>query len=249
MGRDRPAASTPLERRAAIGAAIALAVLGAAILAPRRGADPRPAAVSSPTSTAPTAAASPGGDGGAGGVDPEDPDGPGEEDRPEVPLRLVVRSREAVLTGGRVGPAAARRSVRRAAVGIRAAITRYHREAFVAEENWTRGRYGPAFEAFVGAARLAVRGDIEVLTLGREAGSVYLGVTPVGGWLRLRVLLNPRGRPVSAVALSVVRVRAGRAEGGDTLVVVRGRFFMQPGKGTWLVMGYDVERDDRPAEA
>lgn len=140
---------------------------------------------------------------------------------------------------------AMQRSAEQAARGVRTALTSIYLEAFLDPASWREDAYDDAYTSFSTRAAVRARQDAEVLTLGSGAGDRYETVLPVTGKLRVRVLMDGQGKPVSAVALVRFTADATGTDGVVTEIVSSGQYFLEPVAGGWAVVGYVVDRNDR----
>ncbi len=127
-------------------------------------------------------------------------------------------------------------------------LNRLYVEAFLDPASWRAGAYDKVWEAFEAGAADAAREDVEVLTLGTTLGASLDRVEPEGGRVTAKVLLDGEGRPVTVVAIVTFRAVAVAGDGGETLLVSRGQYFLRRLDGDWRVFSYEVERSDRQRE-
>jgi hypothetical protein len=98
--------------------------------------------------------------------------------------------------------------------------------------------------AFTGEARKLAWARRDVLTIGPLRPAAR-SLRQTHGRLRVRVLLNRRGHPLTAYA-TVGFGAVGRVAAGRKLAVVSvGRFFLRPGSHGWVIYAFDVKREDR----
>jgi hypothetical protein len=162
-------------------------------------------------------------------------------------FRFEIRSVERVFTGGTPRPGAIRRAVRDAVTGVRETLTLLHRVAFFGVEGWRTGTYDRAVALFAAPARPSAARDLQILTLGREAGAIYESVKPTGGWLQITVLIGKQGGAATAEVRTEFRARARRPAGDVDAILSRGEYFLEPIQGEWRITGYSVRRLDHPA--
>ena len=130
---------------------------------------------------------------------------------------------------------------------IRTVLNRMFALAFLDPVNWKNGDYENVFGFFdLGAAQRRATADVETLTLGKDAGDRFTDVRPAQGVLRVRVLLDPKGNPTFATAITVFKARATSRKGPSRLIVAKGQFFMHILEGGWTISAYDVTRGDHP---
>jgi hypothetical protein len=166
---------------------------------------------------------------------PLEPSRPPSTSPPEPPREAFVFplvKTTATRTGRRNNAGA-----RTAAARIQAALSAFYDAAFMDPRNRERGLPPEAWNAFVGQARKQAMSDAAALTLGEAGPSIEeLSVTEAS--LSVRILLDPRGRPQSAVA-TVVFDASGTLKTGEAVQVSsRASFLLEPDGTTWLVVGY-----------
>jgi hypothetical protein len=164
---------------------------------------------------------------------------------PRFHFRVV--SREAIKTGVPVRPVVVRRSVRVTVQKVRRILERIYRDGFLDPRSWQANRYSRVFRRFTGPAARAARKHPRTLTLGPGAGKVLDRVGGPWGKMRIRVLLQPGGRPYTAAVQVRFRARATRKNGLVRVIVSKGQFFLTPGPRGWKIYAYDVKRKDHPA--
>lgn len=116
---------------------------------------------------------------------------------------------------------------------------------FVDDGSW--GDYGAAWELFEEAAAERAEADVEILTLGAEAGGLYETLTPETATLTVSVLTDRQNQPTSAVAVVDFVARATLSEGGATTVASEGSYFLRQADGIWRIYAYRVTRDEQAA--
>jgi hypothetical protein len=157
-------------------------------------------------------------------------------------FRFRLAKVESVVTGAteEVG-ATARVSGRE----IQSMLSGLYRSAFLDPANWREGEYDEAWALFEPEAASRAEADIESLTLGSEAADAYERVAPVGGMIKVSLLMDEWGAPFTAAVAMRFTARASGTDGEVTLVVSRGEFFLSPSADGWLVHAYELERADR----
>jgi hypothetical protein len=120
------------------------------------------------------------------------------------------------------------------------------RQTFVDPRNWKDAKYyGPLSGFFAGLARDVALKSRKKLTLGPDAGKKFESVREASGRLRIRVLVGAAGGPVTASVQADFHEKAKRTDGGTTVVVSEGNYFLQPVKERgWVIMAFRVGRHD-----
>lgn len=168
----------------------------------------------------------------------------GDDSVPEFQFELGKV--QAVATASSEDRSALQRAAEQAARGVRSTLTSVYLEAFLDPASWREDAYDGAYASFSTRAAVRARQDADVLTLGSGAGDRYETVLPVTGKLRVRVLMDRQGKPASAVALVRFTADATGTDGVVTEIVSSGQYFLEPVGGGWAVVGYVVDRNDRP---
>ena len=147
----------------------------------------------------------------------------------------------AVATGNRNAAAA-----RDAATEIQATLSAFYDAAFMDPTTREQGLPAGAWNAFATSIRERARNDAASLTLG-EPGSRVDTLSITNASLSVRVLLDPKGRPDSAIA-NVVFEASGTLMGGEPVQLSNGAsFLLQPIDGRWLVVGYPQAKTELEA--
>ncbi len=130
------------------------------------------------------------------------------------------------------------RDLRGPARAIKQTMTELYRIAFVDPAEWDGGRFPGLFPLFAGDARAEAEGDLQRLTLGRQAGQLD-AVRPRVARLDMRFLADARDRPELAVA--DMRFEGVGLE-GDLERPIRqdAEYTLRKVNGTWRIVGYDV---------
>ena len=164
-------------------------------------------------------------------------DGPENKDDEPEPAALEVR---VVTCAGRLGDDA------RAEIeaGIGDTLSAYVVKAFLGD--YPRDDFVRAFDGFTSGAAERAAEDIDLLT-----GALFKNAEGVAATsLRARIsCLVERGDMIGAtasVAFDFEVTEAGTAPAEP--FSLRGRIMLTPGDDSWSVFGYDVARDDVPAQ-
>jgi hypothetical protein len=154
------------------------------------------------------------------------------------------------LASVRVMPTGTKKGVKHAAhtaaMGIRSTLDTVYATGFIDPRAWRGGHYGEAWRAFTKDAIARARTDEPTLTLGTRAGTVFSAVMPHAGRLQVRILLDPKGHPSTAVADVGFSARADERSGHVIVIRSSGHYFLRPRANGWAIYGYEVNRDDGP---
>lgn len=115
--------------------------------------------------------------------------------------------------------------------------------AFLDPANWRDGDYEEVFATFTSDAATMAEQNVEILTLGADAGDVFEHVDPGKSRLSYEVLFDPEGAAQTAVASVVFRATAERKDGTFLAIVSEGSFILR-NDGGWMVAAFDVRRSD-----
>lgn len=117
--------------------------------------------------------------------------------------------------------------------------------AFLDPGNWRDGSYEDVWAMFEEGARAAAEKEVQVLTLGAEAGDTYESVGEPMGKVEVKVLMSKNDRPATAVATVVFTATAAGEDGTQTQIVSKGQYFLERVSGAWTIYSYSVRRQDQ----
>ena len=246
----------PTRTRTARPAALALLlVLTAALLLAACTDGSNPSAAGSPTSGAP-ATSSPGTTGTSGttsptpsgSAKPSKPSKPSNTSKPpkhRAPFAFRVAHTGHTLTTRKLGAAKLHHAMQETVPAIKRRFDQLFRMTFVDPAHWKTAKYGEAFQTiFGGQVRQKAAASLEKLTLGSDAGKRFVSVGQPAGQLNVNVLIGAGGGPVTALVRATFNEKARRTDGGTTVIVVDGRYYLSPSKRGWLIDGFRVGRHD-----
>lgn len=118
-------------------------------------------------------------------------------------------------------------------------------EAFLDPGNWRDGSYDNVWSMFSGGASASARKDANVVTLGSSAGDAFETVLPSASKVTVKVLMDQKGQPATAVALVSFKAKAHGTDGHTTLIQSTGQLFLQKSGSGWRVVSYHLTRQDR----
>jgi hypothetical protein len=134
------------------------------------------------------------------------------------------------------------------AKSIGSSLSNMYRWAFLDPSNRSDGSYDEVWTYFADPMTAKAEQDIGTLTLGAQAGDSFSDVEPGNGAMQVRVLMDKRGKPATAVALVKFTAHAAGSDDSATTVVSDGQYFLQPAGGSWRVYAYKVARKDHTKE-
>lgn len=119
-------------------------------------------------------------------------------------------------------------------------------DGFLDPANWREGDYEEFFALFADDAAAAAQSNVDVLTLGANAGDEYERVTPDRGGIEYTVLFDRDNNPDTVTARVRFYATAELNDGTSVAIVSAGQLFLQNRDG-WKVVAFDVRRNDHEA--
>jgi hypothetical protein len=166
-------------------------------------------------------------------------------DTPETPaFDFKVSKPKVVVTAADAKPKEAAAAAASAAKGATEAIDTFYTAAFLDPGNWQDGEYDEAFDGFTQQAGALGQRQLDAMTAGSAAGDAFETITPLPSTLRIKVLIDPKGLPYSAVG--VVKFEAkGTGAAVSHVFVSKGQYILQKIDGEWTVVSFSVGREDK----
>lgn len=167
-------------------------------------------------------------------------------DEPDVtvpPFELATRKVVALPTSD-TSPRKLADEVEGPGAAITSTLDTLYTEAFLDPTSWREGDYDGVWTAFSEDAAAVAREDVETLTLGLTAGQAFESIEPRRGTVTIDVLLDKGDHPVAAYANVVFLATASAEDGSVTTLRSIGSFFFERVEGDWLIISYEVTRDD-----
>jgi hypothetical protein len=120
-------------------------------------------------------------------------------------------------------------------------MTALYKAQFLDPANWQNGDYSSAWAMYDGQALSDAKKNVDVLTLGTDAGSKYDTVTPSPAKqnLPVKVLLDAKNKPMQAVATVTFTAKA-KGSDGTTTITSQGQYLLAASGGGWKVYGFSV---------
>jgi hypothetical protein len=119
--------------------------------------------------------------------------------------------------------------------------------AFVDPDTW--GDAGEIDDLFTSDAADQIDANLDVLTLGKDAGDTYTYVDPGDGNLTVKVLTTAKGEALQAYAKTSFVATATHTDGSFTKITVTGSFFLTKDGDTWKIQSFDVSRAEKATKA
>lgn len=135
-----------------------------------------------------------------------------------------------------------------AAEDVTEVMNAYYRAAFLDPNNWREGTYDSAWAAFEKAAVADAKAQADVITLG-DGYTDAESVMPKPSTDSVKILLNPGGKPETAVAQVTFGALVTKPGGEQVTVSNLGQFFLRPVEGKdWKIYAFRVDRQDQPGD-
>lgn len=152
---------------------------------------------------------------------------------PRTPFAFPLGRVDTAATG-----AGGKEAAMNVASDIQSALSAFYDQAFLDPLAWTGDALPDAvWDVFADTLRRRAAQDAEALTLG-EAAVDLAALDVTRSSLDVWVLLDPRGRPLAAVADVVLRALGSAKSGEEVRVVNRASFLFRAASGEWLIVGY-----------
>jgi hypothetical protein len=164
---------------------------------------------------------------------------------PAFSFTLKNASFVSVEKGG--NPSDQKKAADDAAGGVKGTLDDLYSTAYVDEGTW--GDPGEIDDLFTGGATDQIEPNVDVLTLGKDAGDTYAYVDPGAGTLVVKVLVNAKGDTLRAFAKTIFAATANLDDGTFTKLTVTGSFFLVQDGDTWKIESFNVNRVEKPTKA
>lgn len=135
-------------------------------------------------------------------------------------------------------------SAKNAASQVAKTMTTLYTEAFLDPVNWRGGTYDQVWSLFDGSSQAAAQKEGTTLTLGTTAGDIFEKVDQPRGRVSVKVLLDGKDQPATAVAIVKFTALGTNKDGTLTLIVSSGQYFLRPGSDGWRIYAFEVSRAD-----
>jgi hypothetical protein len=171
----------------------------------------------------------------------------GGDDEVTPPFDFIVKGASAVATVSDADDAALAASAEDVAQEITPTIDDLFTNAYLDPSNWRDGDYEEVFATFAPDAVATAEQNVEILTLGANAGDVFATVDPGKSKLSYEVLFDPDGALETAVVSVIFRATGERKDGTYLAIVSEGEFFLRQLDG-WQITAFDVTRADHETQ-
>jgi hypothetical protein len=160
-----------------------------------------------------------------------------------VPFAFATVKVIADHVNGKGGSATAKR----AGGHVQDTLTTFYDAAFADPAAWAGTVPATAWDAFDASLRDRAQKDAASLTIG-QLGSALSTLEFPEAKLTVRVLVDQHGKAQAALATVTVDASGARSDGTTLSLTNRANFLLEPGGGTWLIMGYpDAKTSSRGA--
>lgn len=126
-------------------------------------------------------------------------------------------------------------------------VTTLFQEGYVDPSGW--GDAGAIEDLFTDDAQKQIEANIDVLTLGSDAGATYTSVQPDTSQLRVVTLTDGKGDPLRAMAQPEFTAIATHTDGTYSKITVTGTLFFVQDGNDWKIEAFSLNRDEKPVEA
>jgi len=184
---------------------------------------------------------------GRGGDSPIDAINPFHSD-PPVPtfsFTKVTSGYEATVAGANKDAQA--KTSDQVATQVEVPVTALFQNGYVDPSGW--GDAGAIEDLFTDDAQKQIEANIDVLTLGTDAGTTYESVQPGTSQLRVITLTDGKGDPLRAMAEPEFTAIATHKDGTYSKITVTGTLFFVQDGNDWKIEGFSLNRDEKPVEA
>lgn len=171
----------------------------------------------------------------------------GGDDEVTPPFDFIVKGASAVATVSDPDDAALAASAEDVAQEITPTIDDLFTNGYLDPSNWRDGDYEEVFATFAPDAVATAEQNVEILTLGANAGDVFATVDPGKSKLSYEVLFDPEGALETAVVSVIFRATGERKDGTYLAIVSEGEFFLRQLDG-WQITAFDVTRADHETQ-
>jgi hypothetical protein len=171
----------------------------------------------------------------------------GGDDEVTPPFDFIVKGASAVATVSDADDAALAASAEDVAQEITPTIDDLFTNGYLDPSNWRDGDYEEVFATFAPDAVATAEQNVEILTLGANAGDVFATVDPGKSKLSYEVLFDPDGALETAVVSVIFRATGERKDGTYLAIVSEGEFFLRQLDG-WQITAFDVTRADHETQ-
>jgi hypothetical protein len=171
----------------------------------------------------------------------------GGDDEVTPPFDFIVKGASAVATVSDADDAALAASAEDVAQEITPTIDDLFTNGYLDPSNWRDGDYEEVFATFAPDAVATAEENVEILTLGANAGDVFATVDPGKSKLSYEVLFDPDGALETAVVSVIFRATGERKDGTYLAIVSEGEFFLRQLDG-WQITAFDVTRADHKTQ-
>lgn len=173
---------------------------------------------------------------------------PGGDDLPPAPEFAFQVSKPQVETSTQIDPSATVNEVKADAAAAPAAdqvavlLHDLYVAAFLEPANWTAANYESVNGFFAESAQPAVTKQERILTAGEGVADLD-SIMPMDSSLKLKVLLDPIGKPASVAG--IVNFQAKGTGGGSIYTFKsKGQYVFRKVDGEWKVVSFSVRRAD-----
>ena len=168
-----------------------------------------------------------------------------EQPVPTFSFTKVTSGYEATVAGANKD--AQSRTSDQVAKQVEVPVTELFQNGYVDPSGW--GDAGAIDGLFTDDAQKEIDANIDVLTLGTDAGATYKVVQPTTSILRVITLTDGKGDPLRALAEPEFTAIATHTDGTYSKITVTGTLFFVHDGNDWKIEAFSLNRDEKPVEA
>lgn len=167
----------------------------------------------------------------------------GGSDRPVPEFAFVLKGTDYEPTEIGGDKAAQQSTAKSTADEVRTTLDTLYSTAYVNPDTW--GDTGEIEDLFTKDAQGRLETDVNVLTLGANAGDTYDFVQPLKSQTSVQVLTDAKGGALRAYAKVTFFATTELKDGTFTKIASTGSFFLVSQDGAWMIEGYRVQRGEK----
>jgi hypothetical protein len=126
-------------------------------------------------------------------------------------------------------------------------LTQVLQTGYVDPDGW--GDAGALDDFFTDDAAKEVEPNIDMLSLGKNAGDTVESVNPLPSKLKVVTLVDGDLNAIRAYGEITFKAKATNTDGTSTKIELTGTFFLVPDGDTWKIEAFDLDRQEKPHKA
>ena len=133
------------------------------------------------------------------------------------------------------------------APAVQDVLTQVLQAGYVDPDGW--GDAGALDDFFTDDAAKEVEPNIDMLSLGKNAGDTVESVNPLPSKLKVVTLVDGDLNAIRAYGEITFKAKATNTDGTSTKIELTGTFFLVPDGDTWKIEAFDLDRQEKPHKA